>query len=158
MTYRVNAVRAQSPVRRLVSLGRALTHDGIDADSGDDVRTRAVSRITGLVTDLRKSGIWDTLLKKVLSVQMRRLGVDYTGGATEPEEAYQISAAAADVDREFEQAGRLLSNGLHMDYWRTHAERDALQVKAELIVLSHQADSVRALESWAQIEIGRAHV
>ena len=87
MTYRVNAVRAQSPVRRLVSLGRALTHDGIDADSGDDVRTRAVSRITGLVTDLRKSGIWDTLLKKVLSVQMRRLGVDYTGGATEPEEA-----------------------------------------------------------------------
>ena len=158
ITYRVNAVRAQSPVRRLISLSRALTHDGIDAGAGDDVRERTVSHITNLVTGLRQSGIWDTLLRTVLSVQMRRLGVDYTSGATQPEEAYQISAAAADVDREFEKAGRLLANGLHMDYWRAYADRDALQVKAELLVLSHQADSVRALESWAQGEFDKLYM
>lgn len=157
MTYRVNAVRAQSPVRRLVSLGRALTHDGIDAKAGDDARARVVSEIGKLVAALRKSGLWDTLLRTVLSVQMRRLGVDYTSGMTEPEEAYQISAAVADIDREFEKAGRLLSNGLQMDYWRVHAERDALEVKAELIVLVHHTDSVRKLESWAQEEFDKLY-
>ena len=150
MTYRVNAVRAQSPVRRLVSLGRALTHDSIDANAGEDTRSKVVSEIGRLVSLLRKSGLWDTLLRNVLSVQMRRLGVDYTSGATQPEEAYKISAAVADIDREFEKAGRLLANGLQMDYWRDQAERGAIEVKAELIVLTQHNDSMRRLESFSQ--------
>lgn len=150
LTYRVNAVRAQSPVRRLASLGRALTHDGIDHDAGNRVRDEIVSSMANEIAGLQRSGLWDSLLRKILSVQMRKLGVDYTSGATQPEEAYQISVAMADLDREFEKAGRLFSNGLHMDYWRTQADRDVLQVKAELIVLSQHSDGMRQLEAFAQ--------
>lgn len=59
------------------------------------------------------------------------------------------------MDREFERAGRMLSNGLHMDYWRANAERDAIEVKAELIVLTGHADAMRALESISQAEFDR---
>lgn len=150
VTYRVGAVRAQSPVRRFVGLSRALTHDGIDTVIGDAARAQIIAETDRQVAALKASGLWGTLVQRVLAVQMSRLGVDYATGIAQAEKAYEIAAATADIDREFEKAGRVLSNGLHMDYWRAHAGRGAVDVKAELIVLMSHAESVRRVEAFAQ--------
>lgn len=55
-----------------------------------------------------------------------------------------------DIDRLFEEAGRAFSHGLQMEYWRTHADRDALDVKVEAIVLARNAAEMAALEHLAE--------
>jgi type III restriction enzyme len=55
-----------------------------------------------------------------------------------------------DIDRLFEEAGRSLSHGLHMTYWQANADRDALDVKVEVIVLAREHQAMSALESAAE--------
>ena len=50
----------------------------------------------------------------------------------------------------FEEAGRVLSHGLHMTYWQANADRDALDVKVEVIVLARHHLAMSAMESAAE--------
>ncbi len=63
-----------------------------------------------------------------------------------------MEAVSKDIEKLFEQAGRLLGNGLHMDYWRAHAEREANEVKVEVVVLTQNHDSMQSLEKFAENE------
>jgi len=45
VTYRVNAVRKQSALRRLMGLGRGLTHDRIDEDAQETVKKQIIGKM-----------------------------------------------------------------------------------------------------------------
>ena len=75
-------------------------------------------------------------------------GTDVAGNDGE----YSIEAVSADIDRHFQQAGRLLGNGLHMDYWRAQGDRDADEVKVEAIVLAQDHEGMKRLETFAEDE------
>ena len=65
---------------------------------------------------------------------------------------YTVEAASADIDRHFQQAGRLLGNGLHMAYWKTQENRKADEVKVEVIVATQDHSSMQTLEDFAGAE------
>lgn len=69
----------------------------------------------------------------------------------EPTADYHIDASDVDIDRLFEEAGRAYSHGLQMEYWRAHADRDALEVKVEAIVLARNPSAMATLEAFAEV-------
>jgi type III restriction enzyme len=59
---------------------------------------------------------------------------------------YLIDVSDLDIDRQFQEAGRKLGNGLHLEYRKAHEQRDALEVKLELIIASRTPSTLVALE------------
>ncbi len=151
VTYRVNAVRKQSNLRRLMGLGRGLTHDRIDETLQEQVTEKIIGKMTGEIERIRASGDYELRAKQITGVAVETAVVSGTVMLDE-RQYYTVEAASADIDRHFQQAGRLLGNGLHMAYWKTQGARDADGVKVEAIVLSQDYAGMQGLESLAQTE------
>lgn len=152
---RVNAARAQSPVRRLLKLGRALTQDGLDAEAGEAIKALLVQRLVAERDLLRASGSLQPAVDGVLTVSVHTFGLDQGSTAATSAGNYTVAMASADLAALFERVGLQLSNGLHMAWWQTHAERDADEVKAELVVICRQAGVLERLGAAAQAEFDR---
>ncbi len=155
VTARLNAARAQSPIRRLLALGRSLTHDGLDTGAGNAVKALLVDAMLREVDALRGAGSLHAEVERVLSVRVRTLGLDHSLGVAAPAGVYMVETASADLEARFQRAGRQLSNGLHMEWWQAHPERDSDEVKAELVVLCQQTGMMERLEHTAQREFDR---
>lgn len=152
VTYRVNAVRKQSALRRLMGLGRGLTHDRIDEDAQETVKAQIIGKMAVEVQRLRDAGTLEDKAKQITGIDLKTIAVEHGTGVAEDGGEYTIEAASADIDRHFQQAGRLLGNGLHMDYWRDQGDRDADDVKVEAVVLAQDHDGMKNLESFAESE------
>lgn len=149
-TFRVNAVRKQSALRRLMGLGRGLTHDRIDNDALETIKTRIVEVMAKEVQRLQSAGTLEERARQITGVDLQTIAVEHGTGIAENERGYTIEAALADIDRHFHQAGRLLSNGLHMEYWSAQGDRDANEVKVETIVLTQNHDAMKSLQAFAE--------
>ncbi|MCX6029106.1 MAG: hypothetical protein NT169_07360 [Chloroflexi bacterium] len=151
MTYRVNAVRKQSNLRRLMGLGRGLTHDRIDETLQDQVTNKIIGKMTGEIQRIRSSAEFSQRAREITGVALEAVAIR---GAVmlDERERYTIEAASADIDRRFQQAGRLLGNGLHVAYWKAQGNRDADAVKVEAIVLSQDHSGMQGLENLAEAE------
>lgn len=157
VTYRVNAVRKQSALRRLMGLGRALTRDRIDAAAQEAVKRLMIERMNAEVQRLRDSGMFDERAQQITGIDLRTIAVQHGTGIADEDGGYTIDATSADIDRHFEQAGRVLGNGLHMEYWRAHGNRNAEIVKVEAILVAQDHDAMHTLESWAEREFDRLY-
>ncbi|MDQ5910584.1 MAG: type restriction enzyme [Pseudomonadota bacterium] len=150
VTYRVNAVRQQSAMRRLMGLGRGLTHDRIDDAAQERVKAQIVEQMTLEIQQLRDNGTLATWVKQLTGVDLKTIAIQHGTGIAEYEGAYTIEAAAADLDRHFQQAGRLLGNGLHIEYWRVQGDREADDVKVEVVALTRDHPAMQHLEAFAE--------
>lgn len=150
VTYRVNAARAQSPLRRYMAISRSLTIDEIDEEAWGAAIRQIVDWMGQRVAAIKVSGQFDAAARAITQVGLRTLAVNNMTGVAEPAADYHIDAADVDIDRLFEEAGRVFSHGLQMDYWRAHADREALEVKVEAIVLARNAAEMAVLESHAE--------
>ncbi len=151
ITYRVNAARAQSPLRRYMAITRSLTIDEIDDDAWATAKRQIVEWMGQHVAAIKSAGQFDAAAKAITQVGLRTLTVNNGTGVAEPAADYHIDASGVDIDRLFEEAGRAFSHGLQMEYWRAHADRDPLEVKVESIVLARDAAEMAALESQAEV-------
>jgi type III restriction enzyme len=148
VTYRVNAARAQSPLRRFMAMSRSLTVDEIDEDAWAHAKAQIVSWMGERVAALKAGGAFEAAAKAITHVGLRTLAVQKRDHGAEARGAeYQIGASSVDIDRLFEEAGRAFSHGLQMEYWRAHAERDAVDVKVEAIVLARRCPDGRVGEA-----------
>jgi len=152
VTYRVNAVRKQSALRRLMGLGRGLTHDRTDEDAQETVKKQIIGKMAVEVQRLRDAGTLEDKAKQITGIDLKTIAVEHGTGVAEDDGEYTIEAASADIDRHFQQAGRLLGNGLHMDYWRDQGDRDADEVKVEAVVLAQDHEGMKNLETFAEGE------
>jgi len=75
VTYRVNAVRKQSALRRLMGLGRGLTHDRIDEDVQETVKARIVGKMAGEVKRLRDAGTLEERAKQITGIDLKTIAV-----------------------------------------------------------------------------------
>jgi type III restriction enzyme len=150
ITYRVNAARSQSPLRRYMAISRSLTIDEINEEAWDAAKHAIVKGMGEQLAAIKSSGQFDAAAKVITQVGLRTLAVNNGTGIAEHERDYSIDASDMDIDRLFEEAGRAFSHGLQMDYWRAHAERDATAVKVEAIVLARNPSAMKALESAAE--------
>ena len=150
VTYRVNAARAQSPLRRYYKLCFGLMRDGLDDDALASGRAHILAWMDQRIAALKAAGQFDAAAKAITQVAVRTLTVHHGTGVAEPTADYFIDASGMDIERLFEEAGRVFSNGLQKDYWRAHADREALEVKVEAIVLARDAAAMAQLELQAE--------
>lgn len=150
VTYRVNAVRKQSALRRLMGLGRRLTHDNVSETAQNDVKSLIIEQMNKDIKRLSNTKFLEERAKNITGIGLKTISLQHVIGVTEEITGCNVEAASADIDRRFQQAGRLFGNGLHIEYWMTHADRDAATVKVEAIVLSEDNDSMRSLEEVAE--------
>lgn len=75
----------------------------------------------------------------------------------EPEGTQDVEASDLDIERHFQDAGRVLTNGLHKAYWEAHAERDSAEVKVELVALCRDAGSMTRIETAAEQTFNAMH-
>ena len=136
VTYRVNAVRKQSALRRLMGLGRGLNHDQIDGEAQKGVKDLIVGRMSEEIEGLRDSGILADKVKSITGIDLRTIAVEKQTEVLENYGEYTVEAVSADIERLFSQSGRRLGNGLHMEYWKAHEERTATEVKVEVVALT----------------------
>jgi len=157
VTYRVNAARAQSHLRRLAGLARGLNRTEIDPDAPGQVRGQVLDWLDTEVKALKSAADFEARAERMTSVRVQtiagRLGGFDDGRASAPLGDYAVAASAADIDRVFETAGQRLgeggATGLHLLYWQAHAERESVDVKVELILLMNDAAAVARLETKA---------
>jgi type III restriction enzyme len=149
VTYKVNTVRAQSDIRRYQAIASRLTMDGIDPNSWDIAKADAVLWIGEQVTALKASGDFEKARESVTQVRLRTVTVSGGTGAAEGPKNFVVEASELDVDRQFEEAGRLLGHGygLHQLYRKAHATLDDQEVKLEVIIVASSASAKVALES-----------
>lgn len=150
VTYRVNAARAQSNLRRYVAISRSLTLDEIDNAVWDNAKHQIIDWMGEQLAAIKASGQYAKDELAITQVGLKTLAVQNGTGIAKPESDYHIDASDVDIERLFEEAGRALSHGLHMTYWQAHAERDALDVKVEVIVLTRHHQAMSVLESAAE--------
>jgi type III restriction enzyme len=149
VTYRVNAARAQSPLRRYMAISRSLTLDAIDESAWSTAKQQIVDWMGQRIAAIKAAGQFVGAAKAITQVGLRTLAVKSGTAVAEPEADYHIDASDVDIDRLFEEAGRAFSHGLQMEYWRAHSDRDAQEVKVEAIVLARNATEMAGLETLA---------
>jgi type III restriction enzyme len=157
VTYRVNAVRKQSALRRLMGLGRGLTRDRIDEEAQKRVKYLIVDKMTEEIEKLRVSGMLDAKVKSITGIELKTIAVEKQTVVLENYGECTVEAVFNDIERLFGRAGRLLGNGLHMDYWRANEEREAIEVKVEVVALTQDHDSMQSLESFAEEEFNKLY-
>jgi type III restriction enzyme len=150
VTYRVNAVRAKRALRRFYAISRSLTLDEIDGNTWAAAKLQIVAWMGQGISAMKATGLFDAAASAIVQVGLRTLAVNNGTGTSEPEANYHIEASDVDIDRLFEEAGRVFSNSLQMEYWRAHADRDALEVKVEAIVLARNPAAMNAMDKCAE--------
>jgi len=154
VTYRVDAARAQSHLRRYVGLARRLNLDEIAPAAWGEAKDHVVDWLGTELGELKAAGLFDKQVAGLTRVQIQtttvQTGGDRNGEFVTPVREYRIDASEADIERLFSEAGQRLGNGLHQTYWDANAERDALDVKAEVIVLARNHDVMARLETKAE--------
>ncbi|MBK5940280.1 DEAD/DEAH box helicase [Halochromatium roseum] len=164
-TYRVNAVRAQSPIRRYIDLGRRLNIDAIEPSAWKQAKQQMVAWMQEAVEALKTDGRYAKAEAAITRVKVTTITAESDpdhpenlgSGLTTPVRDYALEASEADIERQFAEAGRGFSNALHQAYWEAQAERDALDVKVEVIVLSRQPQSIADLEAKAEQAFDRLY-
>lgn len=157
VTYRVNAARAQSALRRYIGLARGLTIDEVHDEAWSSCKNQIVGWMGELVAALRESARFGAASRLVTHIGLKATAVKHGTGIAEPVGDYGIEVSDLDIDRQYEEAGRGLSNGLHMAYWQAHGDRDAFDVKVEAIVLSKDLESMARLQALAEAEFNRLY-
>jgi len=155
VTYRVNAARAQSHLRRFVGLARRLNLDDIEPAAWGAAKDQVVDWLGTELAGLKAAGSFEKLVERLTWVRITTTTVhpdgDKDGEFVTPVREYEIEASDADIERQFAEAGQRLSNGLHKTYWDAHGVRDALDVKAEVIVLARSHEVMIRLEAKAEV-------
>lgn len=124
--------------------------DRIGEDAQEAVKTQIVGKMAEEVQRLREAGTLGERARQITDIDLKIIALGHGTGVAEKGGAYTIEAAAADIDRHFQQAGWRLGNGLHMDYWRAQEDRDADVVKVEVVVLAQDYEGMKRLETFAE--------
>lgn len=153
VTYRISSGRKQTPLRSLMQISRALTMDGIDLQVQTKTRNTIVAKMAQEVEALKDNGEFDALAKNITGITLGGITVDYGfGNSVMMENAGNYAVTGYDIDRYFDQAGKILGEGLHTEYWIKHSERDRTDIHVEVIVLVHNASAMEHLTSFAEAE------
>jgi type III restriction enzyme len=153
ITYRIDSARKQAPLKLLIQLSRALTMDGIDLKAQKTVKNALLSKMDDEILRIKESGDYDTRGASITGFALGTLIFDYGDNAYSfDEETQTMTMSEFDISRHFEQAGKLLGEGLHKEYWIRHSTRDHIDVKKEIIILTNDTDAMERINDYAEKE------
>jgi type III restriction enzyme len=147
-TYVLDNTRRQANTRRMLSLARKLTMDGIDAEAWANAKTLAVETLKAEAARLRKNSDFAAKVSGKAKINVREFKVEF-GELRELKESRSIAVevTSENIDDLFARCETILGEGLKDEYWRRvhdHAEPD--QAKLELFCVLQDPASVRTLQ------------
>ena len=151
ITYRIDSVRKQAPLKLLMQISRALTMDGIDLGAQKAIKNEVLSKMTTEINRIKENGDFNERAASITGFPLGTLTFDYGDNAYSFGESSQtMTVTEFDISRHFEQAGRILGEGLHKEYWIRNSTRDHIEVKIEIIVLTNDTDAMEKLNAYAE--------
>lgn len=151
VTYRMDSLHKQAPLKLLMQISRALTMDGIDLEAQRNIKNAVVAKISAEIQRLKESGILEAKAKSLTGFSLGTLTFDYGENAySYDENTKTMTVTEFDISRHFEQAGKILGEGLHTEYWIKNSSRDHIDVKIEVIIVASDADAMEKLNAYAE--------
>lgn len=157
LTYRVNAPRVQSSLRRYMAISTALTMDGIMPEVLDEAKTNICRWVACAIRKLQDAGVYETAARRIIQVDLKTHVLLNDGNTLDLTDLDSVELSDLDLTRAFETAGRNLGFGLHLDYLRYRDELEPIESKVEIIVLVGTSEAMRSLESQAKTEFDQLY-
>lgn len=155
VTYRINAVRKQSSLKRLIGLARAITFDNIDSECLNTVKDSIITKMNQELEIYKNTDVYKEKIKKYDEISIQTTTYDNVATTSESGDDYKVGASEADVELLFNKAGRLLGNGLNVEFWKRNlneGQDNHYQLKANLVLLVDNQPTLAALEEFANVE------
>ena len=151
VTYHLETVRKQPPIKLYILLSRMLEVDGVAHGTWDEAKRALIGAMDKHLAELKASGEYDERVSKLTGFAVGAVTYEYGAQSfTVDASTQQMQLSSFDINRHFEQAGRLFGEGLHKDYWRKYARRPAADIKLEIIVLANDTDMMEKLVDIAE--------
>jgi type III restriction enzyme len=147
-TYVLDNTRRQANTRRLLSLARKLTMDGVDADAWGDAKALAVDTLKAEATRLRQSPEFAAKVSGKTKLNIKEFKVEF-GELHELKESRTIAVDVTpeNIDDLFVLCESILGEGLKDEYWRRVHDRNAPdRAKLELFCVLQDPSSVRTVQ------------
>jgi type III restriction enzyme len=152
-TYRIDAARKQQPLRLYMQLSRALKDDEIDVLAYKNTKKAVLGIIEDYINKIKSSGEFDKIVATLTGFEVGTMLFDYGQNTVSFDEPTQtMNLSQYDISKHFDQAGKLLGDGLNIEYWVKNSTRDEVEVKVEVIVF---ANSINAMEELAKFSTQR---
>ena len=153
ITYRIDSSRKSPPLRLFIQLSRALSMDSVDLTAQRTVKNAVLTKMDEEIERIKTSGEFENKAASITGLSLGTLTFDYGDNAYSfDEETQTMTVSEFDISRHFEQAGKLLGEGLHKEYWIRHSRRDHIEVQIEIIVLTSDTDAMEQLNHYAEQE------
>jgi type III restriction enzyme len=149
-SYRVDRITKTSNLRRLMKLARLLTFDEINVGELDKAKKFIVKTLSTDLTRLKKQKEFLGDVSANKEIEVREVWVEYgEWKELEASKTNKVKATPENIEDLFEDCGRKLGEGLHMDFWRSkkNEQGDPLLAKLELFGILQDKLSWQRLES-----------
>ncbi|MCX7015971.1 MAG: hypothetical protein NTW86_26020, partial [Candidatus Sumerlaeota bacterium] len=147
-TYVLDNTRRQANTRRLLSLARKLTMDGVDAEAWPEAKTLVVETLNAEAARLRKNPEFAARVSGKATISIREFRVEF-GELRELKESRTIAVEVTpeNIDDLFSECETTFGEGLKDEYWRrTHDHTNPDAAKLELFCVSKDPEAVRAVQ------------
>jgi type III restriction enzyme len=152
-TYRVERVRKVSNTRRLMRLARLLTilHE-VDMTAWDGAKKLVIDMLDGEVARLKGEDVnFDAKVKASGTITLNAVTVEQGTWKEIHGQTITVPLDGKNIEDLFNRAGQRLGEGLHLDYWQTHYDRDEAdemphRAKLELFLCLQDEKTWKALE------------
>lgn len=155
-TYSVNRAPKMSDRKRALRLSGMLMQAGIDKDADEKLRITLTNRLAELRDGYEKTvKDWNTIVREGGEIEVDVTSVLIGSMNVTDSKANRIPLTAENIDRLFDEAGRMLAagEGLHRTYWKRFQDKTKpAQSKLELFAIVQQAETLPAMEKLSETE------
>ena len=152
-TYRVERIRKVSNTRRLMSLARLLTIlHAVDMSAWDGAKKLVIDTLDGEIARLKQEDAnFDAKVKASGTITLNAVTVEQGTWKEIHGQTITVPLDDKNIEDLFNRAGQRLGEGLHLDYWQTHYDRDEAdemphRAKLELFLCLQDEKAWKALE------------
>jgi type III restriction enzyme len=147
-TYVLDNTRQKANTRRLLSLARNLTMDGVDAEAWAQARTLVADTLKAESTRLRKNPDFAANVSGKAKINIKEFKVEF-GELRELKQTRTIAVEITpeNIDDLFTSCETILGEGLKDEYWRRVHDRDEPdRAKLELFCILQDPAAVRSVQ------------
>jgi len=154
-TYRIERIAKSPSVRRLLKFARALTNDEIDKKAWDSSKEFVLDLLNKELVKLKKKKSFMDIIESKGKIEVRESWLEYGEQSLSTSNNYiSIESSPENIDDLFEQCGRKLGEGLHMEFWRSRQNKqDPIVTKLEIIALLQEAGIEDLIEQQCSEEL-----
>jgi type III restriction enzyme len=156
-TYALDNTRRQANTRRLLSLARKLTMDGIDSEAWAEAKTLVVETLKAESARLRKNPEFTAKVSGKATINVKEFKVEF-GELRELKESRTIAVEVTpeNIDDLFTRCETILGEGLKDEYWRrVHDHDESDRTKLELFCVLQDPASVRSVQAECGMQIDK---